>query len=129
MKNFQKAMLIKELLEQEQIIGYRFIKKMSKKGIELSNGSIFYHLKHFHEKGYVTKEEQKKTTIYKLRKKGRDALSENIATIPKEIEHVFMLMASNIPSTNWNKIEDVNTFLDQIKHVETLVEERIRELK
>jgi DNA-binding PadR family transcriptional regulator len=129
MKNFQKAMLIKELLEQNQIIGYHFKKKMKEFGIEISNGSIYYHLKHFHQKGYVVKEEHEKTTIYKLTDKGRKALSENIATIPKEIEHVFMLIASNIPSTNWNNLKDVQVFLERIEHVGTLVKERIRDLK
>lgn len=128
MKNFHKAMMIKELLENNQIIGYHFKKKMANYGIDVSNGSIYYHLKNFLEKGYVTKTEKEKVTIYRLTEIGEKALSKNISSIPAEINHAFMLIAADIPNTNWNNLKDMQTFLDRITHIKKLITKRIGEL-
>ncbi|MEC9484803.1 MAG: hypothetical protein UMR38_02870 [Candidatus Izemoplasma sp.] len=120
MNDFIKAMMLKELMTEEMIIGYRFKKKLNQQGITVSNGSIYLHLGNWFDAGYVTKKKAGKTVEYHLTLLGKEMLFQHIKTVPKDIETQMRAIAALVPNTNWQKKEDVSMFLNELNKAKSL---------
>lgn len=129
MHGIVKAMLIKELLDHEFVVGYQFKKMMASINVEVSNGSIFYNLKKFEEASYVSTNIIGKKKQYILTELGRKAFLKNLATVPKEIELSFQELGSQIPFINWTCQKDVKKFNNSVKKLNLLIEHLLEELK
>lgn len=124
-----KAMLIKDLLANNEVIGYHFRKRLKNSNIEASNGAIYYNLKKFEEKGYVTTQKIGKTKKYILTTLGKNHFSKNLALLPKNIEITMQELGSQIPFVNWEKTSDVNKFHNSVKKLYLALEKHLEELK
>lgn len=123
-----KAMLIKDLLEYNEVIGYRFRKRLQNSNIESSNGAIYYNLKKFEEKGYVITEEIGKTKKYILTKLGKEVFSKNLNLLPKNIEITMQELGSQVPFINWNAQSDVKKFHNSVKKLYLALEKHLEDL-
>ena len=124
-----KAMLIKELLENEKVVGYDFRKMLKRSNIEASNGAIYYNLKKFEEKGFVNTEMQGKRKIYFLTKIGKNEFSKNLSLLPKNIEITMQELGSQIPFINWTSYEDVKKFHNSIEKLNLTLKKLLEELQ
>lgn len=123
-----KAMLIKELIENEFVIGYQFKKSMTSSNIVVSNGAIFYNLKKFEELEYVTTKIDGKSKKYILTPLGRKEFTKNLDLVPKNIEITMQELGSQIPFIDWTKKKDVIKFSNSIEKLNLLLKQLMEEI-
>jgi DNA-binding PadR family transcriptional regulator len=129
MRGMIKAMLIKELLDHDKVVGYDFRKMLKRSNIEASNGAIYYHLKKFENEGYVIAEEQGKRKIYVLTNLGKKEFSKNLSLLPNNIEATMQELGSQIPFINWKSYADVQRFHNSIEKLNLALNKLMEELK
>lgn len=124
-----KAMLIKELLENNYVIGYRFKKILERSNIKASNGAIYYNLKKFEENHLVVSQKDGKTNRYIITEKGKKTFQKNLDLVPKNIEITMQELASHIPFINWQSYKDVLKFTNTINKLSNLLNQHLEDLE
>lgn len=124
-----KAMLIKDLLKNEYVIGYHFKKRMNALDIVVSNGSIFYNLKKFEEKKFVTSEVFGRSKKYILTPFGREEFSRNLNLVPDNIELTMKKLGNQVPFINWTSHSDVLKFKNTIEQLNELLKQQLGGIK
>ena len=123
-----KAMLIKELLENGYVIGYRFRKMLKQSNIEASNGAIYYHLQNFESLNYVKAVNQGKSKAYHLTTLGKQMLSKHLVLVPKNIEHTMQELGSQIPFIDWTSSNDVKKFHNSVEKLSLLLKNLLEDI-
>jgi len=124
-----KAMIIKELLTNQYVVGYQFKKTLAASNIIASNGAIFYNLKKFEEQDFVYTVQVGKTKQYVLTERGKQEFQKNLDTIPVNIEITMQELGSQIPFLNWTSVKDIQKFNNSIKKLSVLVDALLEENK
>src|SRR3989339_80318 len=121
--------IIKTMLEEHKVIGYRFKLMLKKNNIEASNGAIFYNLKKFEEQGYVKGTIEGKTKVYVLTDLGKKEFSKNLLLIPKNIEITMQELGSQMPFIDWYNHHDVIKFSQTIEKLNILLKKHVEDIK
>ncbi len=124
-----KAMLIKELIEKDYVIGYQFKKTMNATNIVVSNGAIFYNLKNFEDMKYVYTKMEGKSKKYILTPLGKKEFTKHLDLVPKNIEITMQELGSQIPFIDWTKVKDVSKFSNSIEKLNVLIKQLLEEIK
>lgn len=94
-KGFLKAIIIKFIADKGKATGYEFMKYCKAKGLDVSPGTIYPHLRDLQSKGYLTVEEEGRRKFYRLTEEGK-RIVETIRKSKEELEEIFKRLGFSV---------------------------------
>lgn len=127
---FIKSMILNYLMTNNEVTGYEFITFCKKRGIPVSSGTVYPHLKDLTSQNILTFKEQNQKKIYSLTEQGRAKIEEtSLGSIPEMVKQFFFRNISQAAHMDWQRIEDVERLLFGVQQTENYLKGYIKELK
>ena len=105
---FIKMNIIQYIYVNKEMTGYSFMKYCKERGINVSSGTIYPHLKELEDLGMITHRKDGKRKIYTITKDGKlwlEKLSKN--DIPKILQGFVEKFYKSIFTTIWNDKDSI----------------------
>ena len=127
---FIKMNLLLYLMEYGEMTGYSFMKYCKQRGLPISNGTIYPHLKDLESGGLIEGEVDGKRKVYKLTPYGKEWIENSTnGTMPERLKRSYMHLFRSFDMTKWDNLMELNTLLRELEHFQQALTNYIQVLE
>ncbi len=129
-KPFIRMMILNYLLQNDELIGYGFIKYCRANGVLASPGNIYPHLKQLEDQRVIAYRVEGKKKVYSLTELGKRELAlTGVSRVPEFLRNVFFRNMSLASTIDWSDSTDVEKLLNSVREAKDFLEKYVQDLK
>ncbi|HIT73900.1 hypothetical protein B5E58_03585 [Tyzzerella sp. An114] len=123
---FIKMNILQYMCSYGELTGYSFMRYCREKGIKVSSGTIYPHLKELEELGIISFRQDGKRKVYTITEKGQEFI-EKLSTndTPQMLYSSVTRFYNVLTMTIWNDIESLKELKKSVKIFENTLDEYI----
>lgn len=127
---FIKMNILQYVATKGELTGYSFMQYCKKRGIPVSNGTIYPHLKDLESGGLLECTIDGKRKVYRLTDYGKEwIINSTNASIPTILKHSFFRLNRSFDMVKWDNSEEVKLLIAEVEGIHTELEEYILSLE
>lgn len=127
---FIKMNILQYIFTKGELTGYSFMRDCRERGIKVSSGTIYPHLKELEEMGVITHKQDGKRKVYTTTEKGKEWIKKmSLNDTPEILQGSLSRFYNVMTVTVWNDIESLYKLKSSLEHFEKSLNEYINIVK